>query len=143
MLFRSRWEVEVHQREVSGLVAALHGKALLRVRKGLEAGLEVGGREPDQEEPVSGRQGSLTVETSSGVPLRIILPSFIITSLSAIAASSIKCVMRMTVIPSSLSCLAILRTSSLPLGSSIAVGSSRIMHSGFIAKTPAIAILCF
>ena len=56
----------MQQREVSGLVAALHGEALLRVRKGLEAGLEVGGREPYQEEPISGRQGSLAVEQEIG-----------------------------------------------------------------------------
>ena len=62
----------MQQREVPGLVAAFHGEALLRVRKGLEAGLEVGGREPYQEEPVPGRQGGLAVEQEIG-PLSPIL----------------------------------------------------------------------
>ena len=42
-----------------------------------------------------------------------------------------------------LSSITVLMTSRRPFGSSIAVGSSIIMHFGFIATTPAIATRCF
>ncbi len=84
------------------------------------------------------------LKISSGVPVKAISPLFITIVLSAKRASSIKWVMSIMVIPcSSFSFLTTSITSRLPLGSSIAVDSSRINTSGFIASTPATAILCF
>ena len=72
------------------------------------------------------------------------LPCFITMIRSAKAASSIKCVIYTIVMPSSLLRRYTVSITSLrPLGSSIAVGSSNMIHFGFIAKTPAMAIRCF
>ncbi len=81
---------------------------------------------------------------ASGVPSSTISPLFITIALSAKSASSIKWVIRITVMPSSLfRRLTTSITSLLPLGSSIAVASSKIKTSGFIASTPATAMRCF
>ena len=83
--------------------------------------------------------------TSSGVPLRISFPSLRTNTSSANLASSMSWVME-RIVNSGLACLTFsikVAISFFPLGSSMAVASSKMTRSGCMAKTPAIATRCF
>ena len=87
---------------------------------------------------------SLRENISSGAPSMTTSPRCMTIALSACSASSMKWVMRMTVIPCSrLSFLMTDITSRRPFGSSMAVDSSKIMIFGRMASTPAMAMRCF
>ena len=90
---------------------------------------------------IPGRTAPAFTTTKDGKEYGIKTVSY--THLDVYKRQSIKWVIKITVMPSSWSSLMICIISSRPLGSSIAVGSSKMMHSGFMATTPAIAILCF
>ena len=89
-------------------------------------------------------QRSSDKNISSGVPSNTALPLLTMMTLSHLKASVISWVMVISVRPFSSRIFSTrARKSSLLVGSSIAVASSRISMSGRIARAPAIASFCF
>ncbi len=91
----------------------------------------------------SGVRMSARPSTLRGVPSSAMAPSCMTITRSASAASSMKWVMAMTVMPSARIRLTTRERSARPRGSSMADASSRTTTRGFIASALAMASRCF